>query len=73
MTQLEAFRHLIQDDLEAVDHRLYSCFGVDVALIQKLSEHLITGGGKRMRPLVHILCARALGYEGYHHLKRLGI
>ena len=34
----------------------------DVVLINQISEHIIGGGGKRLRPMLHLLAAQAAGY-----------
>lgn len=36
----------------------------DVVLINQLSQHIIHSGGKRLRPMLVMLSARACGYEG---------
>ena len=43
--------------------RLYS----EVPLVRQIAEHIIAGGGKRMRPALLLLSAGALGYRGSHH------
>ncbi len=64
---LETIHRLVAADLSAMNavirERLYS----DVALIQQVSEHIIESGGKRLRPLLVILAARACGYRGSAH------
>ena len=64
---IEPIRTLAADHLKALDavirHHLHS----DVALVRQIAEHLIHSGGKRLRPLLLLLCARALGYQGHHH------
>jgi octaprenyl-diphosphate synthase len=64
---IDAIRAFIADDLRAVDdvirHRLRS----DVALIRQIADYIIGGGGKRLRPALLILSARACGYQGTHH------
>jgi octaprenyl-diphosphate synthase len=39
----------------------------DVALINQISAHIVAAGGKRLRPLLTVIVARALGYSGHHH------
>jgi octaprenyl-diphosphate synthase len=64
---LEQLYTLIGDDMKAVDavirDRLYS----DVVLVRQVAEYIINSGGKRMRPALVLLTARAMGYEGVHH------
>ena len=64
---LDAIKQVIAEDMRAVDavirERLYS----DVVLIRQVAEHIIAGGGKRLRPGLVILSAGALGYAGTQH------
>jgi octaprenyl-diphosphate synthase len=53
--------------MRAVDARIRESLWSDVALIRQVSEYIIAGGGKRLRPAVLILAARALGYAGDKH------
>jgi octaprenyl-diphosphate synthase len=39
----------------------------DVALIGQISEHIVAAGGKRLRPMLAVIAARALGYAGTAH------
>ncbi|OZB37714.1 MAG: octaprenyl diphosphate synthase, partial [Alishewanella sp. 34-51-39] len=40
----------------------------DVALINQLGIYIVNSGGKRLRPLLAVLAARALGYQGEQHI-----
>jgi octaprenyl-diphosphate synthase len=40
-----------------------------VALINELGRYIVNSGGKRLRPLLVLLAARACGYQGEHHLE----
>ncbi|MBM4217810.1 MAG: octaprenyl diphosphate synthase, partial [Gammaproteobacteria bacterium] len=39
-----------------------------VALVDQVAEHIIAGGGKRLRPLIVLLAARTSGYRGASHI-----
>ncbi len=39
----------------------------DVALVNQVAEYIITSGGKRLRPALVVLSAKAFGYGGSHH------
>ena len=56
----------LHDDLQAVDRVLRASLGSNVALIRQVAEHIIGGGGKRLRPALLLLAARACGYRGSH-------
>ncbi len=59
----EEIRSLIQQDLEAVDALILRRLQSDVVLINQLGHYIIAGGGKRIRPMVVLLAARACGTE----------
>ena len=64
---------LARDDIEAVDELIRKSLRSDVALVSQVSEYIVTSGGKRLRPLVVLLAARALGYDGNHHIHAAAI
>ncbi len=50
---------LIEDDLSAVESELYSVLKSPVGLITDIGNHLVQAGGKRLRPALCLLCAKA--------------
>ncbi len=69
MQNFDDIQALIKSDLEKTDQVLIDHLSSDVALINQMSNYIIGAGGKRLRPLLLLLCARATGYKGeYHHL-----
>src|ERR1700741_2641510 len=40
----------------------------DVVLINQIAEHIVGGGGKRLRPMLVLLAAQACAYRGDHHV-----
>ncbi|BAJ00756.1 octaprenyl diphosphate synthase [Shewanella violacea] len=70
---LNAIRQLADSDMQDVNKLIYSQLESDVALINQLGFYIINGGGKRMRPLLTILAARAIDYQGEAHLKLAAI
>lgn len=64
MTTFEEIRTLIEQDLQAVDTLILRRLQSDVVLINQLGHYIVGGGGKRIRPVVVLLAARACGYEG---------
>jgi len=59
---------LIEADQQAVDNVIRQRLHSDVALVNQLSHYIINSGGKRLRPVLLLLSARAFGYQGYHHI-----
>jgi octaprenyl-diphosphate synthase len=64
---IDALREFIADDLQAVDDVIRQRLLSEVALIRRIADYIIGGGGKRLRPALLILSARACGYRGSHH------
>ncbi|KAF0804765.1 transferase [Alcanivorax xiamenensis] len=58
----------VADDFEAVNRFIQHHLDTDVPLIREVGEYIIQSGGKRLRPLVCLLCARAAGYSGDKHV-----
>ncbi len=50
----------VQPDMLAVDTLIRNRLSSDVVLINQLGEHIIASGGKRLRPALALLSARAL-------------
>ncbi|MFO7582798.1 polyprenyl synthetase family protein [Guyparkeria sp.] len=58
--QLNEIRALTSSDMQAVDRVIMDRLGSDVALINQLGSYIVHSGGKRFRPLLHMLASRAL-------------
>jgi octaprenyl-diphosphate synthase len=56
---LQRIRVLVQSDLRAVDEAIRRGFHSTVPLVDQVAEHIISGGGKRLRPLLVVLAGRA--------------
>ena len=68
ITDINAVLDLCADDMAAVDRLIRSSLDSDVVLIRQIAEYIIGSGGKRLRPMLVVLAARACGYEGRHHV-----
>jgi octaprenyl-diphosphate synthase len=66
---MDAFRSLIQADLDAVEALIGERLASEVPLIREVAAYLVSGGGKRLRPALVLLCAGACGYRGREHLE----
>ncbi|MEE8731216.1 MAG: octaprenyl diphosphate synthase [Rahnella inusitata] len=66
---LEQIIDLTQDDMAAVNASILEQLNSEVSLINQLGYYIISGGGKRIRPMIAVLAARALSYEGDKHIK----
>lgn len=68
-----AIRALSSDDMQAVNNQIMQRLQSDVSLVNQLGFYIISGGGKRMRPMLTVLAARALNYQGDAHIKLASI
>ena len=64
---LEHAQTLVEFDMRAVDTLIGQRLRSEVVLVNQVAQHIIHSGGKRLRPLMVLLSAHALGYEGSHH------
>jgi len=67
--KIEDIRELVREDLAAVDRVIRSRLKSEVALVDQVSTYIIESGGKRLRPLLVLLIARAAGYRGDQHVE----
>jgi octaprenyl-diphosphate synthase len=70
---IDDVKALAAADMRAVDELIRRSLESDVALVSQVSEYIVTSGGKRLRPLIVLLAARALGYAGQHHIHAAAI
>jgi len=61
---LPAIQAFAADDMAAVDALIRRRLASDVVLINQVAEHIVAAGGKRLRPMLLLLAARALGHQG---------
>ena len=65
---LENLKQSLATEMAAVDQVIRARLHSEVVLVNQIGEYIIGSGGKRLRPALVILSARALGYSGnYHH------
>jgi octaprenyl-diphosphate synthase len=55
-------------DLERVNTLIVARMHSPIALIPQLAGHIVSAGGKRLRPLLTLACARLCGYRGDRHV-----
>jgi octaprenyl-diphosphate synthase len=72
-TTFEDVKDLASVDMRAVDELIHNSLKSDVTLVSQVSAYIVTSGGKRLRPLIVLLAARALGYSGKHHVAAAAI
>jgi octaprenyl-diphosphate synthase len=70
---IKAVYALVADDFDAVNALIPRRLTSDVDLVEEIGRHIIDSGGKRLRPLLVLLSARCLGYNGTDHIKLAAI
>jgi len=60
-------RALVAPGMVEVDRLIRRRLGSDVMLVNQVAEHIVSGGGKRLRPMLVLLAAEAAGYRGIQH------
>lgn len=64
----KAIYSVVDADFKAVNDLIVRQMHTQVPFIEQVGRYIIDSGGKRLRPLVCLLAARALGYTGTQHL-----
>ncbi len=65
---LDPLARLLTADLERVNRLIVERMQSSVSLIPRLAGHIVAGGGKRLRPMLTLACARMCGYRGDRHI-----
>ncbi|ALC17073.1 geranylgeranyl pyrophosphate synthase [Desulfuromonas soudanensis] len=65
---MENALELLKEDLLKVEAQFRRDLDSEVALIRKVGEYVLASGGKRVRPMLLLLCARLVGYGGENHI-----
>ncbi len=60
---------LIGEDMQACNRAIIARMDSPVVLIPQLAAHIVAAGGKRLRPMLTLGCARMCGYEGGRHVQ----
>ena len=64
-----SIQRLTESEAQAVDQLILEELTSDVVLINQIGHYIINSGGKRLRPMLLLLTAKALNYqESNHHL-----
>ena len=64
---LDKINALIGPDMKSVDAVIRQRLHSDVVLVRQVAEYIISSGGKRLRPVLVLLAAGAMGYKGVNH------
>jgi octaprenyl-diphosphate synthase len=66
---IEPLTRLAAADMGRVNDMILSRTGSDVTMIPEVANHLISSGGKRLRPILTLATAGLCGYQGDGHIK----
>lgn len=66
---IDAIISLTAQDMGRVNELILSKAGSDVEMIPEVANHLISSGGKRLRPMLTLAAAQMFGYDGDAHVK----
>jgi len=67
-TDISHVFELCADEMSSIDRLIRESLDSNVVLIRQIAEYIIGSGGKRLRPMLVVLAARACGYSGPHHI-----
>lgn len=66
---IQTIRELVANDLRAVNQFIRQEIAIQHPFVNQLTEHLLNGGGKQLRPLIVLLVCQAFQYTGKEHIK----
>ncbi|MEQ1545452.1 octaprenyl diphosphate synthase [Methyloglobulus sp.] len=64
----DSIKRLTADEVKAVDSLIINQLSSDVLLINQMGHYIVNNGGKRLRPMLLLLAAKALGQINHNHL-----
>ena len=66
---IDALVSLVREDMVRVNETILSRTGSQVTMIPEVAQHLISSGGKRLRPMLTLATAVLSGYDGQGHIR----
>jgi len=70
---IEQVNELVANDMAAVNQLIKKRLQSEVALVNQVSSYIVHSGGKRLRPVLVLLSARAFDYSGEQHFNLAAI
>ncbi|MEW6185595.1 MAG: polyprenyl synthetase family protein [Thermodesulfobacteriota bacterium] len=64
MNLSDKFSEQIQSDIDQIEFFLKENLKSQVPVISEVNQHILLGGGKRLRALLFVLCSKVCGYSG---------
>jgi octaprenyl-diphosphate synthase len=69
LSSIDRLIELVRSDMASVNSTILARTGSQVSMIPEVANHLISSGGKRLRPILTLAMARLAGYVGEGHVK----
>ncbi len=66
---MQSFYKVVTADFDSVNQLIIQQLHSDVDLVENIGHYIVNSGGKRLRPLLVLLTANALGYQGRQHIE----
>ncbi|CAA0098121.1 Octaprenyl diphosphate synthase [BD1-7 clade bacterium] len=66
---MQHIQELVAEDFSAVNQTILDQLHSRVGLVENIGHYITEAGGKRLRPLITLLAANALGYKGNKHIE----
>lgn len=70
---METVIALLKDEMEGVESQFKKNLASDVQLVSQVGDYVLSSGGKRIRPMLLLLCARLCNYQGDKHIDLAGV
>lgn len=67
MMTLDEIRDLVADEFDATNQIIIDRLQSDVVLVNQVGHYIVAAGGKRLRPMLLLLAAKSLNYQGKFH------
>ncbi len=64
---------LLKDEMDAVEGQFRKHLTSDVQLVSQVGNYVLSSGGKRIRPMLLLLCSRLCNYQGDKHIDLAGV
>lgn len=68
---MKNLQSLMHEDMQKLDTVIRNDLKSDIFLINQISEYIIAAGGKRIRPLLTLMCGRLCGYQNGETLHKM--
>ena len=69
ISSFKAIKKFLQNELDAVDNIIIDAASAKLEIAELVIRHIVQAGGKRLRPLLHLLITKMSGYRGGHDIK----